>query len=230
MKGSLYIGCFLLSINILFSIGDREDTRVEKRVNTKVNYTITKISSLTDIVGWEKVNNTWSSKNNKFKGVIRDVELYGIDSYIIEELPDYLILVISHLNQGRKKEILLIDNRLEKLRKTKFLNEEFDEIKIQPVYSTIVKGSLFEDINNFLNEQVGEHSEGTLLSTTPYRDLSFPYYIHYYSYDNKIQFILSKKHRLSSFEIIQEPNHYDSGMYIREDIEDYEKIFRISIR
>ena len=212
MKNLITILCLC---SFLFSVGKREDTRI--------NYTIIKNNSFTNIMGWTHITGEWfSEKNNISRDQSRKINLEGIDSYLIQEIPDILILVVSYTDGGyiypeistdwyeyNSKEIFIFDrNDIDQIH---FKYDQLNQIKIQSFLSFNYENrydgkTLNKEIILMLNKNKdvleskvdGESSES--LEENKSKTLRIDYYI----YDNKIQYILSIKDnyfRSSNFEI-----------------------------
>jgi len=176
-------------------------------------------------MGWTNITGQWFSEKNNISRdqsiLKRKINLEGIDSYSIQEIPDIVILVVTYTD-GRYvypdishdwytytfNEVFIFDrNDIDQIH---FKYNQLNQIKIQSLLSFDESRhdgkTLNEEIILMLNKnkdvlksKVDDESSESLEENK-----SSSLRIDYYIYDNKIQYILSIKDnyfRSSNFEI-----------------------------
>jgi len=218
MKNHIIISLLILSVGL--SIGKRKE-------ETK-KYTIKEMNSFDNITGWTMVNNNWKNIKNEipFWDIETDKEstyetkkngkynLQRITSYIVEELPEIVILTIIFNNghylypsiyedwMNYSTMRILIFNKEDLKDNLNFIKEKFDEIKVD-MYTTYTGKEDYlslkstDEINNIIQNIIFNYLE------KPQSDFSKKhnyrkFYIHYYSFENVIQYFLSSNNSYNS--------------------------------
>ena len=183
---------FLLSTTFLFSIGQREDTRID--------FTINKNDSLTNIIGWTNKTGKWfSEKNNisRSKSPREKINIEEIVSYSIKEIPNIIVLVVGYtegsyrypnIHEGydefKKSEIFVINkNDFDQIR---LVEKKLDQIMI-PFYSWSF--SRMDNTYKKISLMLNENKHNLNLKDGNFGVLRIDYYVH----NNMIQYILSIK-------------------------------------
>tara|TARA_Y100001970_G_C14152591_1_gene813616 strand:+ start:749 stop:1450 length:702 start_codon:yes stop_codon:yes gene_type:complete len=174
----------ILFLSLLLSIGERTP-----------NYSIYKTNySFDNIMGWEKKNGGWEDTKHAIPSIRQSssspgYKLKKIDVYNVKEKPELAILIID----GREKDMLILNK--EDIRKNlNFIKKEYNEIEIK----LLAYGTDIDDYSDFVDIETSIKRKLNLYD----REKDLPddervledgyFYIHYYHYNNDIQYFLSR--------------------------------------
>jgi len=237
MKNISTIFFILLFFDYSFCIGGRHEP-LEKV------YTIQKLDSFSNIKGWGKMdgdkfdfkknNGKWYSRNNYIQKSKRGYSLDFLQSYEILELPHLRILTVHYRDgyylypdvkqewRDSYKIDIFIFNKNELINDIDFLDEKFDEIKINTyneTYTTMVPNFVKNEV--YFKDKIKETLLNFILfNENNFEDYNKLFYLHYFKYSIggidplKIQFFISKKDSL--FKILNQISNEDLISDVKE--------------